>query len=194
VHGNAKTCQDVYEWELPASQSEIAKGESSCTQDSPDFSPTDGGCSFPISDVAGDHESFFLDASPSGNDVYIATEDRLLPSDTDELIDVYDVKVGGGFPVTPAPPVCNNADSCKSPETPQPQVFGAPASATFAGPGNPPPPPPAVVKPAVKPKTKTVKCAKGKKRNKHNQCVKIKTKKKKNKAKKSAHTNRRPSR
>jgi hypothetical protein len=188
------SCQDVYEWELPATPSEAEKGENSCAPASPDFSDTDGGCVLPISDVAGDNASFFLDASPKGDDVFIATADQLVPSDTDQKLDVYDVRVGGGFPVTPAPPVCANADSCKPPETPQPTVFGAPASATFAGPANPPPPPPAVVKPAVKPKTKTVKCAKGKKRNKHNQCVKIKTKKKKNKAKKSAHTNRRPSR
>jgi hypothetical protein len=174
-------CQDVYEWELPASGAEVAKGENTCTQGSPDFSATDGGCVSPLSNVAGDRESYFLDASPSGSDVFIATADELVLSDTDEKIDVYDVRVGGGFPVTPAPPVCNNADFCKAPETPQPTVFGAPASATFAGPGNPPPPPPAVVKPAVKPKplTRAQKlanalkvCAKDKKKSKRAKCQK----------------------
>ena len=104
-----------------------------------------------------------------------------MPSDTDQKVDVYDVRVGGGFPVTPAPPVCDNADSCKLPETPQPTVFGAPASATFAGPANPPPPPPAVVKPAVKPKpltraqklAKALKvCAKDKQKSKRAKCQK----------------------
>jgi len=178
---NKPTCQDVYEWELPATASEAATGENSCTQASPDFSPADGGCVFPISDVAGDNESFFLDATPSGNDVFIATADQLVPSDTDQKLDVYDVRSGGGFPVAPAPPVCVNADSCKSPETPQPGVFGAPASATFAGPANPPPPPPAVVKPAVKPKplTRAQKlanalkvCAKDKQKPKRAKCQK----------------------
>jgi len=164
---------DVYEWE--------AQGEGSCTQAA--------GCTFPISDVAGDFESNFLDASASGNDVFITTADQLVPSDTDTRVDVYDARVEGGFPVTPTPPVCNNGDSCKPPVSPQPSVFGPTGSATFNGLGNfpaPPPPPPAV----VKPKTKTVKCKKGDVKNKKGRCVK-KPKKKKNKAKKSAHTNRR---
>jgi hypothetical protein len=180
----AYVCQDVYEWELPASAAEATAGANSCTSSSPDFSAVNGGCTFPISDVAGDHEAFFLDADPSGGNVFIATADQLVPSDLDQKVDVYDVRVGGGFPVTPAPPVCANADSCKSPETPQPGVFGAPASATFAGPGNPspaPPPPPAVVKPKPKPKT----CKKGDVKNKKGKCIRKKHKKSK-KAKKSA--------
>jgi hypothetical protein len=151
---------DVYEWE--------AQGEGSCTQAA--------GCVLPISDVAGDYESLFMDASPSGEDVFIGTADQLVPSDTDTRVDVYDVKVGGGFPTPPAPPMCNNGDSCKSPVSPQPSVFGAPASATFSGPGNPAPyvaPPP--------PK-KTVKCKKNfvkKKVKKKETCVKRKSKKSK---------------
>ena len=75
------------------------------------------------------------------------------------------------------PPVCVNADSCKPPVSPQPGVFGVPASATFSGPGNatpavaPPPPAKTVTK-------KTVKCRKGfvKKLKKKDQCVKLKSK------------------
>ena len=136
---------------------------------------------YPISDVAGNYESYFMDASPSGNDVFIATADRLVPSDTDTRVNVYDVRVGGGFPVSVAPPACDNGDSCKAPVSPQPGVFGAPASATFSGPGNPAPPPPA----AVKPKAKPAKCKKGYVKNKKGKCVK-KPKKKAKKAKKSA--------
>ncbi len=83
---------DVYEWELP--------GVGSCTSGSPSFSEGSGGCVFPISDVAGSGESRFMDASPSGDDVFIWTDDRLVPSDTDSRADVYDVRVGGGFPVS----------------------------------------------------------------------------------------------
>jgi hypothetical protein len=72
-------------------------------------------------------------------------------------------------PVEP-PPVCQTADACRQPPTPQPEVFGAPASATFAGPGNFPPTPAA--KPAVK--KKTVKCKKGFVKNKHGKCIKRK--------------------
>jgi hypothetical protein len=119
---------DVYEWERP--------GVGSCTESVPEFRAGSGGCVFPVSDVAGGSESFFMDASVSGDDAFIATADQLVSSDTDSREDVYDVRVGGGFPVTVAPPVCTNADSCKPPVSLQPGVFGVPASATFSGVGN----------------------------------------------------------
>ena len=184
---------NVYEWERPATPEEAAKGENSCTSSSPDFHVSNEGCVFPISNVAGDYDSSFMDASASGNDVFVLTVDQLVPSDTDDRGDVYDVKVGGGFPVTVAPPVCTNADSCKPPLSPQPGVFGVPASATFSGPGNATPAvaPPSPVKTVTK---KTVKCRKGfvkKKVRKKDECVKLKSK---SRAKKSAHTNRRAGR
>lgn len=91
---------------------------------------------YPISDVAGNFDSYFLDASPSGNDVFIDTADQLLPSDTDFRDDVYDVRVDGGYPVSVSRSPCDNADSCKAPVSPQPGVFGPPPSATFTGAGN----------------------------------------------------------
>ncbi len=133
---------DVYEWERA--------GEGTCTASSPSYTASHEGCTFPISDVAGSSESQFMDASANGDDVFIETADQLVASDTDDRGDVYDVKVGGGLPVTAAAPVCTNADSCKPPLSPQPGVFGVPASVTFSGAGNPPPPPPP---PAVKAKT-----------------------------------------
>ncbi len=119
---------DVYEWERP--------GVGSCTESLPAFRAGSGGCVFPVSDVAGGSESFFMDASGSGDDVFIATADQLVPSDSDSREDVYDARVGGGFPVSVEPPVCVNADSCKPPVSLQPGVFGVPASATFSGAGN----------------------------------------------------------
>ena len=141
---------DVYEWERPATASEVVKGENSCTSSSPEYHAGEEGCVFAISDVAGDYESEFMDASSSGGDVFIATTDQLLASDTDSRADVYDVRVGGGFPVSVASAVCTNADSCKLPVSPQPGVFGVPASATFSGPVSLVPPlPSGVVKPMV---------------------------------------------
>jgi hypothetical protein len=182
------SCQDVYEWELPASAGEAEEGVNSCGSSSPDFSVAAGGCVFPVSDVAGDSNSFFLDASPDGSDVFIATADQLVPSDTDHAIDVYDARVGGGFPVAAVAPVCDNADSCRGPVSAQPGVFAPTGSATFSGPGNPPPPPPPSAA-VVKPMKKTVKCSKGKKLSR-NRCVKVKHEKQ-SKVKKSVHTNRR---
>jgi hypothetical protein len=164
---------DVYEWERPASPVEAARGENSCTSSSPTFSVSGGGCVFPISDVAGDFESRFMDASPSGDNVFVETKDQLVPeADADSRANVYDVRVGGGFPVSLAPPVCDNGDSCKPPVSAQPSIFAASGSATFSGLGNPAaavaaPPPKKTVK-------KAVKCKKGFVKNKQGKCVKRK--------------------
>ncbi len=163
---------DVYEWERLGSASEVAAGESSCVVSSPEYDASEGGCVSPISNVAGGYGSHFMDASPSGNDVFIATADQLVPSDTDVREDVYDVRVGGGFPVSVAAAVCVNADSCKPPVSSQPGVFGAPASATFSGPGNPVPVPTSVA--VVTRKAKG--CRKGFVRGRRGKCVKIRKK------------------
>jgi hypothetical protein len=122
-----------------------------------------------LSDGAGNYDSFFLDASPSGNDVFIATADRLLATDRDHYIDLYDVRVGGGLPASSSVPDCENGDSCKPPASAQPAVFGTPASGTFSGVGNMAPRSP--VKPVVKPKAKSKQCKKGFV-YKHGRCVK----------------------
>jgi len=181
---------DVYEWE--------AAGEGSCTEASTTYVRSSGGCILQISDVSGDYESKFMDASPSGDDVFINTADQLVPADTDTRADVYDVRVGGGFPVVSAPARCTNADACKPPESPQPSVFAPPASATFSGPANP-----VGVggggggKPATKPLTRAQKltaalkvCKRDKKKSTRQKCEK-QAKNKYAVAKKSAHINRR---
>jgi hypothetical protein len=164
----------------------------------------EGGAVHAISNVAGGFESFFLDASPNGENVFFASANKLLPEDPGGNTVVWDAREGGGFPVVTLPPSCDNADSCKPPESPQPGVFAPPASSTFSGPGNPAPSSPAVVKPAVKPKmltraqklAKALKvCAKDKQKSKRAKCQKqAKQKYGASKAKKSAHTDRRPSR
>jgi hypothetical protein len=141
---------------------------------------------YPVSNVGGSYESFFLDASPNGENVFFASADQLLPEDTGDNVEVWDARVDGGFPV--AAPPCTTAEACRNASPPTPFVFGPPPSATFSGPGNLAPQP-AVV---VKPKPKTVKCKKGFVKNSKDKCVKKKSKK--SKAKKSAHTNRRAGR
>ncbi|HEV2945498.1 MAG TPA: hypothetical protein VGX26_10335 [Solirubrobacteraceae bacterium] len=115
----------------------------------------------------------------SGADVFFMTADRLVPQDTDTQQDIYDARVGGGFPLPPVPTPCQEA--CQGSPSAAP-LFGVPSSSTFSGTGNLTPP---VSKPPVKPKP--VKCKRGfvKKQNK---CVK------KNKLKKGKKSNRRASR
>jgi hypothetical protein len=51
-----------------------------------------------ISSGKGTAPSIFLDNSASGNDVFFATREDLSGSDTDGSYDIYDARVGGGFP------------------------------------------------------------------------------------------------
>lgn len=93
-----------------------------------------------LSGAGGGSDDVLLDASASGNDVFIATRARLTAGDTDELVDVYDARVEGGLPTPSAPASCQ-ASACQEPFA-RPSSFPAPASASFVGPGNLTPRPP----------------------------------------------------
>jgi hypothetical protein len=148
--------EDVYEYE-PAD-------EGSCQPPSYGQSANDvfdasaGGCVGLISAGAGSADSAFFDATASGNDVFFTTQDGLVPQDKDGVADMYDARVCTQTEpcqqslLTASPP-CTTADSCRVAPSPQPGVFAAPASATFAGAGNVAPTPTITVK--VKTKTKT---------------------------------------
>jgi hypothetical protein len=154
---------DVYEYE--------PDGVGSCRGE--------GGCVFLISSGVGPRPSLFMDASASGSDVFFLTADRLVSQDYDNVFDVYDAHVcTTAVPCLPAaaasPPPCDTGDSCKAPPTPQPPIFGSPASATFSGPGNQIPP---AATPAVKPKTKAKAKPRRKHRVKHRRRGKVKIRK-----------------
>jgi hypothetical protein len=125
--------QDVYEWE-PA-------GVGDCSASQATFSEKSGGCVAPISSGTSNEESTFLDASEGGGNVFFLTAAKLLSQDFDNAADIYDARECAGastcFAPAPAePPPCNTGDSCKAAPSPQPELFGSPASATFAGVGN----------------------------------------------------------
>ncbi len=114
--------------------------------------------------------------SPSGRDVFFVTTQGLAPGDTDGQADVYDARLGGGFPSVVAPVVACAGDACQGPLT-NPAPLLVPGSVSQAPGGNfaAPVPPPAAV--AVKPKAKvTSECRKGYVRKK-GKCVKGKSKK-----------------
>jgi hypothetical protein len=116
-----------------------------------------------------------MDASESGDEAYFLTSARLSPLDRDAARDIYDAHVCTStspciaFPDVQSPP-CSTEASCKASPTPQPSIFAAPASATFAGPGNPPPPAPAKPVVKLKAKTKPLRCKRGFVK-KHRKCV-----------------------
>jgi DNA-binding beta-propeller fold protein YncE len=116
------------------------------------------GCVALISSGSSPEESFFLDASQSGGDVFFLTASKLLKQDFDTSYDVYDAhECTSESPCAGAAagqlPECDNEASCKPAASPQPAIFGAPSSATFSGAGNPPSSPPSA---AISKKQKTL--------------------------------------
>jgi hypothetical protein len=109
---------DVYQWE--------AQGEGSCTRPA--------GCVTPISSGRSEEGATFVDASADGSDVFFLTDRALVSGDLAGSVDLYDARVGGGFP-EPPPPLACAGDACQSlPPTPVDPTLTTKSS----GPGNPP--------------------------------------------------------
>jgi hypothetical protein len=155
--------EDVYEYE--------PSGVGDCSTGSTTFSSLSGGCVDLVSSGTGKEESAFVDASESGDDVFFMTSAELSGLDTDSVVDIYDARVGGGFPVPQAPPACEG-DACQSPVAAPNDP--TPGSLTYKGPGNPLP----LLTPEKASKKKIVKCSKGKHLS-HGKCLKRKKKAKK---------------
>jgi hypothetical protein len=130
--------EDVYQYEPPGVPTE---GKHACAETSSTFSERSKGCVSLISSGTSPEESAFLDASETGGDVFFLTSARLSGRDFDTSRDVYDAhECTTASPCIPEPavlpPPCGTGDACKPAPTPQPDIFGAPASATFSGAGN----------------------------------------------------------
>jgi hypothetical protein len=100
--------RDVYEW-TPSGVSLISSGRS---QD----------------------DSFFLDNSASGDDVFFATAEGLDVADTDGGYDAYDARVGGGFKKVDQAAPCLS-DACQGGVL-RPAAVPGPGSRRSAGPGD----------------------------------------------------------
>jgi hypothetical protein len=108
---------DVYQWE--------ALGTGSCVKPA--------GCIDLISSGRSEDGARFVDASAGGGDAFFLTDGSLVGRDPGS-VDLYDARIGGGFP-EPLEPIPCTGDSCQSlpPEPVDPAL-----STLFAGPGNPP--------------------------------------------------------
>jgi hypothetical protein len=111
--------EDVYEFE--------PQGVGSCTREA--------GCVSLISTGAGANDSNLLAVDESGKNVFFTTRERLVISDIDELIDVYDAREGGGIAAETETtrPECQG-EACQP--SPAPPNDPTPASAGFRGAGN----------------------------------------------------------
>lgn len=109
--------EDVFEWE--------AQGVGGCVRAS--------GCIGPISSGHGADGATFVDASADGSDAFFLTDDSLIKQDLGGL-DIYDARVGGGFP-EPVPPIPCVGDACQV--LPPPPEDPTPGTGFFTEDGNP---------------------------------------------------------
>jgi len=117
---------DVYQWEEP--------GKGSCSEADSTYGEAAGGCVDLISSGQSPAVSVFLDADPTGENVFIGTQSSLIGADYG-LNDVYDARVGGGFPEPVRKGECVDG-GCQSPPAPPPDL--TPASESSRGQGNAP--------------------------------------------------------
>jgi hypothetical protein len=107
---------DAYQWQ--------AQGEGSCGKP--------GGCLNLVSDGKSAGGARFVDASANGSDAFFLTDGSLVEADPGAS-DLYDARVGGGFP-KPPPPIDCEGDACQ----PLPSPPTDPTLTTLLkGPGNP---------------------------------------------------------
>jgi hypothetical protein len=103
--------------------------------------------------------SQLLGASASGSDVFLATFAPLVSQDAGQFNEIYDARIGGGFPAPSSPAPCGSLEACRGASSTTPSALAAPASASFAGPGNPTPPAPSSSEPAEAPTPKPLTSA-----------------------------------
>lgn len=96
--------------------------------------------------------------SASGSDVFFATTNKLVGQDTDNLQDIYDARISGGFPAPTPEPSCSG-EECQGALSSS-FVPIAPGSSTQAAVGNLTPP--LVTSTEPKPKSLTVMITKAK--------------------------------
>jgi hypothetical protein len=143
---------DVYEFELD--------GVGGCHEAA--------GCVFLLSTGTSSLGTYFIDASASGNDVFLREYQQLLPQDRqEEAAKIYDARVNGGLPAPAAPAPCTTADACRSAPELQPGFpSGGVGTAAVFGEDN-------LSAPAVKPAVEPKRCRKGFVKRK-GRCVKAK--------------------
>lgn len=138
IDSEGDLAQNVYEYH---------DGHVSLISDGRDSSELEGGSS----------SVSLIGTDASGADVFFTTVDPLVPQDTDTQLDIYDARIGGGFPAA-SPSECQG-EACQGVQGP-PSSLGAPASATFSGTGNLAPPSSPKPKAKAKPLTRAQKLAK----------------------------------
>jgi hypothetical protein len=134
---------NVYEWERA--------GSGSCADAD--------GCVYLLSSGSSPYPSYLIDASATGNDVFLMTRSALVAADQNEYNDIYDVRVDASE--VPVPPQCTGT-GCQGVAA-SPPIFATPASVTYDGVGNFA----LSSTPAARPKSKKPSCTSSTKNGRH---------------------------
>jgi hypothetical protein len=103
---------------------------------------------------SGNTDAGVVGMSESGSDIFLLTRTSLVGQDTDELVDLYDVRVDGGFPAPPAAAARCQGEACQgNPSTPPSGLKPEGTSTQPAG-GNLTAPFKELLEPESKPKSK----------------------------------------
>ena len=106
--GSLTITEDVYEW--------------------------DNGTVSLISDGTNSTGAVLGGTTPSGNDVFFTSMAQLVPQDVDGYDDIYDARVGGGFPApAPSGTQCASPETCRTGVAPT-EFFPVPGSSTLIAP------------------------------------------------------------
>lgn len=112
----------------------LVPGDTNGVTDVYEFDPARGVPSL-VSTGKGSEPAAFADASATGDDVFFVTRQRLVKGDRDTLVDLYDARVGGGFPESPEPTVPCAGDVCQGAPDASPGDL-TPGSQAFDGSGS----------------------------------------------------------
>jgi hypothetical protein len=131
--GDVNEVEDTYLWELA---NPLMAGDS-CRSSSASYVAGSGGCIYLLSTGTSEDPSSFADADPSGDNSFFFTSQSLVAQDRDELVDIYDAKVGGGLSAQNQAPGtrCSDELGCRG-DSPVAPRFESPGTATFRGSGN----------------------------------------------------------
>jgi DNA-binding beta-propeller fold protein YncE len=100
-----------------------------------------GACVALISSGGSEHESAFLEATPSGNDVFFVSSAQLVPQDTETGLALYDARVCTSAspcvtPPAPSPGPCGTTEACRPTQPAQQPPTEALPSTTVTASGN----------------------------------------------------------
>jgi DNA-binding beta-propeller fold protein YncE len=151
--------ENIYEWEQ--------QGTGSCDETA--------GCLYLISDGRDATEGFkgssvkLIGTDATGENAFFSTADRLVPTDTDTGLDVYDARALGGFAPPPHSETCETSEACHG-ESTREAPLSSPGTMGFNGLGNVQPTLPPTLKVSTPAQIRAQKLARALKacRTKHN--------------------------